>query len=154
MDDNKYVLRAIDLAKESVKQGGFPAGAVVVKDDVILGEGISVGNNINDPTAHGETTAIRNACQKIESSNLSGAVLYSNLEPCTMCFSVAYWSGISKIVFAAKKSESSIEKGYYEGKNESEQINNNNNRKIEMVYLSDLENESLSVVKEWENGRT
>ena len=150
MDDKKYLKLAIDQARKSVKEGGFPAGAVVVKDGKVVSEGISVGSKINDPTSHAETAAIRAACKHLKTSDLAGATLYESLECCNMCFSVAYWSGISKIVFACRKTQEIVKKFFYEGNTQNDLINKNNNRKIELVFLPDFEKKSLEVIKEWE----
>jgi len=149
-EDKKYLKRAIELAKESVKKGGFPAGALVVKDGEIVSEGISIGNLLNDPTSHAETASIREACRKLKTSNLEGATLYESIECCTMCFSVAYWAGISRIVYACKKIPEMISKLYYEGSSNNKNLNNENNRKIELVFIPDFEKESLVTVEEWE----
>ena len=71
--DENFLLMAIEQAKESCKQGGFPAGAIIVKDGKIIGRGISIGTRLCDPTSHGEMAAIRNACHGIQSADLSGA---------------------------------------------------------------------------------
>ncbi len=151
MDEKiKYLKRAIELASESVKKGGFPAGAVVVKDDKIISEGISIGSILHDPTSHAEIASIRNACKKLKTSNLEGAVLYESLQSCVMCLSVAYWSGISRIVYACKKTPEMVSKFYYEGTTDNENLNKENNRQIEIIHVPDLEKESLDVVREWE----
>ena len=98
MADKEFLQLALNQAKISVKKGGFPAGAIVVKDRKIISEGIRIGYSLHDPTSHAETAAIRQACRKLRTSDLSGAILYESLECCTMCFSVANWAGISKIV--------------------------------------------------------
>jgi guanine deaminase len=149
-EDRKFLQRAIELAMESVGAGGFPAGAVVVKDGEIIGEGLSLGFKNNDPTGHAETVAIREACKKLGTPDLTGAVLYESLQTCLMCFSVAYWAGISKIVSAAGKTSEMIEKQYYEGTTKPEEVNKQNNRQIELLVLSDLEDEALKPVQEWE----
>lgn len=146
----EYLKRSLELAKESVKQGGFPAGALVVKDGKILAEGISIGNKLNDPTAHAETTAIRAACQELQTTSLEGATLYGSLQSCVMCLSVANWAGISRIVYACRKTPEMVSKGYYEGATDNERMNGENNRKIELVFIPDLESESLEIVREWE----
>ena len=98
MGDKEYLKLAIKQAKSSVEQGGFPAGAVVVKDWKIISKGVSLGFKLNDPTSHGETASIRAACKKLSTVDLAGATLYASLQPCLMCFSVANWAGISRIV--------------------------------------------------------
>ena len=88
-DHRSFLQEAINLAKESVAQGGFPAGAVVVKEGKIIGRGISIGNKLNDPTSHGEMSSIRDACSNLKSSDLSGSTLYSSMQPCLMCFAAS-----------------------------------------------------------------
>ena len=98
--DNKYMKRAIELSIESINKGGGPFGSVVVKDNQILAEGSNKVTPTNDPTAHGEIVAIREACRKINNFNLKGCELYSTCEPCPMCLSAIYWARIDKIYFA------------------------------------------------------
>lgn len=148
--EKEYLQRAVELARESVKQGGFPAGALIVKDGGIVAEGISIGNVLHDPTAHAETVAIREACQKLQTVDLSGATLYESIECCNMCFLVASWAGISRIVYACRKTPEMVAKHYYEGSTSNEVLNKNNNHKIELVFVPDLEEESLKAIKEWE----
>ena len=149
-DESKFLKRAIELAKESVKKGGFPAGALVVKDGKIISEGVSIGNILNDPTSHAETACIREACKKLNTTNLEGATLYESLQSCVMCFSVAYWSGVSRIVYACKKTPKMVSKFYYEGVTDNKNLNKENNRQIKTIHVPDLEKDSLDVVKEWE----
>jgi len=150
MNDKDYLKLAVEQAKKSVDEGGFPAGAVVVKDGKVISEGVSLGRKLNDPTEHAETSAIRKACQSI-SSYLDGATLYGSLECCNMCFLVANWSGISRIVYACRKTPEMIKKFYYEGLTENEVLNESNNKKIEIVFIPDYEQEMLELVKNWEN---
>lgn len=150
MNDKDYLKLAIEQASESVKQGGFPAGAIVVKDGKIIAKGISLGFILHDPTSHAETAAIKEACKILKTSDLTGATLYENLQCCTMCFSVANWAGISKIVYGAGKTEDMILKNYYEGKTDINKLNEENNRKINLIFIPDFENEILEMVKSWE----
>lgn len=154
MGDKQYLQLAVEQAGESVKHGGFPAGAVVVKDDKIIAAGVSLGFNLNDPTSHAETSAIRQACRRLKTTDLSGATLYASLQPCLMCFSVANWAGISRIVYGCKKTDDMVSRSYYEGKTDIRKINEENNRKVELVYLPDLEQEILDLVKSWEEKQT
>lgn len=150
MTDGDYVIQAIHLAEKSVEKGGFPAGAVVVKDGEVVSSGISIGFSLHDPTSHAETAAIREACQKLQTTDLSGAILYESVECCVMCFSVAYWAGISKIVYAVRKTDEMVSKGYYEGKTKNEIINKENNRQIDLRFLPEHEEKSFHIIKEWE----
>ena len=97
---NKFMNRAIELSIESVNNGGGPFGCVIVKKNEIISEGSNKVTSTNDPTAHGEIVAIREACKKINNFNLNGCELYSNCEPCPMCLSAIYWSRIDKIYYA------------------------------------------------------
>lgn len=91
---------AIRLADESVERGGGPFGAVVVKDGkVIAGSANSVTLD-NDPTAHAEVNAIRQACRLLGTFNLDGCDIYTSCEPCPMCLGAIYWAGISRIYYA------------------------------------------------------
>ena len=92
--------RAIELSIESVNKGGGPFGCVIVKDKKIVSEGSNKVTSTNDPTAHGEIVAIRNACKLLDNFNLNGCKLYSTCEPCPMCLSAIYWARIDKIYYA------------------------------------------------------
>ena len=92
--------RAIELSLESINSGGGPFGSVIVKDEKIISEGMNRVTVNNDPTAHGEIIAIRNACKKLNTFNLSDYFLYSSCEPCPMCMSAIYWSRISRVYYA------------------------------------------------------
>lgn len=148
--EKKFLRQAIKQAKISLEKGGFPAGAILVKDGKIISKGLSLGNKLFDPTEHAETSCIRKACKKLKTTNLTGSTLYASLEPCLMCFSVANWSQVSKIVFGCKKNQHMIDIGCYEGINNSENINILNSRQIEIQYIDDFENECLKLISDWE----
>ena len=150
MNDNDYLKLAVEQAKKSIEEGGFPAGAVIVKDRKVITEGVSLGFKLHDPTEHAETSAIRKACKTVGSANLDGATLYGSLECCNMCFSVANWSGISKVVYACRKTPEMVMKFYYEGLTDNKILNESNNNKIEIVFIPDFEQEMLDLVKSWE----
>jgi len=99
-EKNKFMLKAIELSIKSAETTGGPFGCVVVKDNKIISEGFNKVTLTNDPTAHGEVVAIRDACSKLNTFNLSGCELYSSCEPCPMCLSAIYWSRIDKIFYA------------------------------------------------------
>ncbi|WP_448703011.1 nucleoside deaminase [Mucilaginibacter sp. AW1-3] len=107
MDNHEKFMRiAIELSEYNVKQGqGGPFGAVVVKDGMIIARS---GNRVvptNDPTAHAEVSAIRIACQELETFNLEGCVIYTSCEPCPMCLSAIYWARIDTIYYANDKTD-------------------------------------------------
>jgi len=149
--DKDFLQQAIELSKESIKQGGFPVGAVVVKNGVVVSQGLSNGKNNKDATSHAEIEAIRNASQKLNTRDLFDCELYSSMEPCLMCFSASYWAKIKKIVYAVGKDK--LSKQHYEGLHSLEEINLKNNRQIEIVHVKELESEGLSIIKEWEDNK-
>jgi tRNA(Arg) A34 adenosine deaminase TadA len=149
--DKDFSQQAIELSKESIKQGGFPVGAVVVKNGVVVSQGLSNGKNNKDATSHAEIEAIRNASQKLNTRDLFDCELYSSMEPCLMCFSASYWAKIKKIVYAVGKDK--LSKQHYEGLHSLEEINLKNNRQIEIVHVKELESEGLSIIKEWEDNK-
>ena len=148
-EDKTFVQETIVQAKESVRQGGFPAGAVVVKDGEIVSRGLSLGAVNNDPTGHAETDAIRKACKALETVNLEGSVLYSSMEPCLMCFSAANWARITKIVYGCKRTRKMIDNRYYEGNADNTEINQLNINKIDLVFVPDFEKEVLRIIRDW-----
>ncbi len=99
--DRRFLDRAIALSRQCIETGkGGPFGAVVARDDKILGEG---GNEVtirNDPTAHAEVVAIQRACAATKTFSLPGATIYASGEPCPMCLAAIYWAGIARIVYA------------------------------------------------------
>ncbi len=98
--NNKYMQRAIELSAQSVKTGGGPFGAVIVKDGEIIAESSNSVTKDNDPTAHAEINAIRKAAQVLNTFDLSGTTIYSSCEPCPMCLSAIYWARIDNLFFA------------------------------------------------------
>ncbi len=97
---NNFMLRAIELSVNSANNAGGPFGCVIVRDNKIIAEGSNIVTSSNDPTAHAEIVAIRDACKKLNTFNLSGSDLYSSCEPCPMCLSAIYWSHINNIFYA------------------------------------------------------
>ncbi|MDQ6787565.1 MAG: nucleoside deaminase [Acidobacteriota bacterium] len=104
--DEKFMRRAIALAQAGIdSNAGGPFGAVVVRDGEIVGEGCNQVTSTNDPTAHAEVVAIRNACQKLNSFQLDGCVLYTSCEPCPMCLGAIYWARPAKVFFACTRED-------------------------------------------------
>ena len=103
--EEKFMAEAIKLSRESVKKGGGPFGAVIVKNGkIIAGTNNKVTEN-NDPTAHAEVSAIRIASKKLETFDLSGCEIYTSCEPCPMCFGAIYWARLDKLYFANTKAD-------------------------------------------------
>lgn len=95
--------KAIDLAIRNIADGGGPFGAVVVKDGQVVAEGCNRVTANNDPTAHAEVVAIREACRRLGTFDLSGCVVYASCEPCPMCFSAIYWAHVDAVYYASTK---------------------------------------------------
>ncbi|MCX6316670.1 MAG: nucleoside deaminase [Bacteroidetes bacterium] len=101
-----FLERAIELSEWGMKNGrGGPFGCVVVKGDQIVGEGSNQVTSSNDPTAHAEVVAIRNACKTLGTYQLNECVIYTSCEPCPMCLGAIYWARPLKVVYANTKKE-------------------------------------------------
>ena len=101
-----YMREAIRLSVQNVEKGsGGPFAAVIVKDGVIIANGVNLVTTNNDPTAHAEVIAIREACAALQTFQLDGCEIYCSCEPCPMCLGAIYWARISKIYFANTKED-------------------------------------------------
>jgi len=106
MEKEKYMREAIRLSLENVSSGkGGPFGAVIVKDGKIIARGVNEVTTSNDPTAHAEVVAIRNACKSLGSFQLEDCEIYCSCEPCPMCLGAIYWARPSKIYYANTKKD-------------------------------------------------
>ena len=102
----EYMQMAIELAKENVEKGnGGPFGAIIVRNGEIISTGTNNVTSLNDPTAHAEVTAIRNACKALKSFQLDDCEIYSSCEPCPMCLGAIYWARPKALYFAADKND-------------------------------------------------
>jgi len=100
--DRRHLREAIRLARENVGAGaGGPFGAVVVKGGRVVATGTNLVTSSNDPTAHAEVVAIRNACRALGSFQLEGCEIFSSCEPCPMCLGAIYWARPARVVFAS-----------------------------------------------------
>ena len=105
-EQKKFMREAIRLSIENVASGnGGPFGAVIVKYGEVIGRGINKVTSTNDPTAHAEIIAIREACQKLNSYQLAGCEIYCSCEPCPMCLAAIYWARPAKIYYANTKKD-------------------------------------------------
>lgn len=106
MDKKDYLSKAIDEAFYGVRNNkGGPFGAVIVLNGEIIGKGYNMVTSLNDPTAHAEIIAIRNACKNIGNFNLENAELYTSCEPCPMCLAAVYWAGIKTVYYCADSND-------------------------------------------------
>ncbi len=144
---NEFMKKAIELSVESVKKGGGPFGCVVVKNNIIVAEGSNKVTPTNDPTAHGEIVAIREACKKLNNFSLNGCELYSTCEPCPMCLAAIYWSRIDKIYYGNTR-EDARKIDFDDSLIYSELMKNSNERKIPMTQM--MRKEALIAFEMWD----
>lgn len=99
---NSFMQEAIQQAVENVRLGrGGPFGALVVKEGCVIARGTNLVTSANDPTAHAEVTAIREACRALGAFQLTGCEIYTSCEPCPMCLGAIYWARPDRVYFAA-----------------------------------------------------
>ena len=141
------MLRAIELSMISLKEDGGPFGCVIVKNNEIISEGFNEVTNKNDPTAHAEIVAIRNACNKLNTFNLKGTQMFTSCEPCPMCLSAIYWSHIDKIYYGNNRKDAA-KIGFDDSYIYDELSLDLNKRKIPFEQIN--EKEAIKAFKEWE----
>jgi guanine deaminase len=105
MTKEELMQRAIELSIKSVRNGGGPFGAVIAREGEIIAEGSNGVTIYNDPTAHAEVTAIRKACEKLGTFDLTGCEIYTSCEPCPMCLGAIYWAHLDKIYYANNRKD-------------------------------------------------
>ncbi len=104
--DSEFMKLAIDLSQEGMDKGaGGPFGTVIVKDGQVIATGVNQVTSTNDPTAHSEMVAIRAACEKLGTYDLSGCALYASCEPCPMCLGAIYWARIDRVYYAGTRED-------------------------------------------------
>ena len=145
----KFMRIAIRLSEQNVSKAlGGPFGAVIVKDGKIIAKSANKVTLKNDPTAHAEVSAIRLACRKLKTFDLSGCVIYTSCEPCPMCLSAIYWAHIDSIYYAnTKKDAANI--GFNDSFIYDEIALSNDKRKIAMHQI--LNGEAKSAFELWEH---
>ena len=137
------------MAIENVNEGGGPFAAIVVKGDKVIGTGTNLVHQHNDPSAHAELIAIREACATLSSTDLSDCILYASGEPCPMCLGAAYWATVGRIYYACSKSEA-LNEANFGNPLESffqEQQMAPENRSVPFIQLRSKE--SLAPFHEW-----
>ena len=105
MTKEELMRKAIDLSIKSVCNGGGPFGAIIACKGEIIAEGSNGVTIYNDPTAHAEVTAIRKACEKLGTFDLTGCEIYTSCEPCPMCLGAIYWAHLDKIYYANNRKD-------------------------------------------------
>ena len=138
MKNIDFMKRAIELSIQNIKNNGGPFGCIIVKENKIIAEGINRVTFNNDPTAHAEIIAIRNACKKLNTFNLEKCELYTSCEPCPMCLSAIYWSHIDKIYYGNSRLDAS-KIGFDDDFIYNELNKDLSSRKIQMKQISQKE---------------
>jgi tRNA(Arg) A34 adenosine deaminase TadA len=106
MDSESWMAKAIELARENVRAGrGGPFAALVVRDGGIIASGTNLVTSTNDPTAHAEIVAIREACRAVGSFQLAGCEIYTTCEPCPMCMGAIYWARPARLYYAGTRGD-------------------------------------------------
>ena len=148
MAQNAFMERAIALALENVQSGrGGPFGAIVVKGGKILAEGTNRVTLANDPTAHAEIVAIREACKKLGNFQLTHCEIYSSCEPCPMCLGAIYWARLER-VYCASTAGDAAKAGFDDSLIYQEMVKPHGQRKIPMVQI--MREEALAAFRAWE----
>ncbi len=149
MKHQDFLKRAVELSLQNVtsSQGG-PFGCVIVKDGSIIAEASNQVTTLNDPTAHAEIMAIRNACKALNTFSLDGCTIYTSCEPCPMCLSAAYWARVSAVYFCNSK-ETAKQYGFDDELIYKEISHPCDKRRIKMSYIP-IHNE-CEAFKAWES---
>ncbi len=147
--EEEFLFRAIELSRQGMLNGsGGPFGCVIVKDGKIIGEGYNEVLSSNDPTAHAEIVAIRNACIAVGTYQLTGCDVYASCEPCPMCLGAIYWSRASRLIYANTKADASAI-GFDDAFIYEEIEKPGNNRAIPFIHIANQK--ALDVFIEWKN---
>ena len=147
--ENDFINRAIELSQENLETNdGGPFGAVIVKNGEIIGEGKNKVTSTNDPTAHAEIVAIRNACQNINSFSLDGCEIYTSCEPCPMCLAAIYWARI-KIIYYSNTKYDAAEIGFDDSYIYDQIARSSGLRDVKMIKIDSQK--AKTIFKNWEN---
>lgn len=146
-DNEKYMQLAIEKSIENVENGGGPFGAVIVKNGEVIAATSNSVTIDNDPTAHAEVNAIRQACRKLGTFDLSGCEIYASCEPCPMCLASIYWARIGKLYYANTKSDAD-KIGFSDNFIYEEFAKPESERSIKVVSM--MRDEALEAFRKWE----
>lgn len=144
----EFMWEAIRLSVQNIREGkGGPFACVIVKDGSIIARGTNTVTSTNDPTAHAEIVAIRNACRELKSFQLTGCEVYTSCEPCPMCLGALYWARPDKIYFANSRSDAA-RIGFDDEVLYEELMRKLPDRKIPITQL--MREEAQAAFREWE----
>lgn len=145
--NHSFMQEAIRLSLDKMREGcGGPFGAVVVKDGQIISRGWNRVTTANDPTAHAEVVAIREACAVLNSFSLQGCELYTSCEPCPMCLGAIYWSRVDRVFFAATRQDAAAA-GFDDALFYEELAKAPGDRQLSTVQM--LRKQALAAFDEW-----
>ncbi len=135
MNEQEFMNKAITLAEKGLNgNNGGPFGCVIVKDGKIVGEGWNSVTSTNDPTAHAEVVAIRDACKNLQSFQLDDCIIYTSCEPCPMCMGAIYWAR-PKMVYYAGTREDAADAGFDDSFIYGELTKEIHHRQIPMISI-------------------
>lgn len=147
MTKEELMREAIRLSEENVANGGGPFGAVIARDGEIVATGVNRVTADHDPTAHAEVRAIRAACKKLNTFDLSGCEIYSSCEPCPMCLGAIYWAHLDRLYYGNDKTDAK-EIGFDDSFIYDEIALSPNRRHLHSEIL--LDNEAIRAFEMWD----
>ena len=147
--EEKFMMEAIALSQNGVRNNeGGPFGCIIVKDDTIIGRGNNKVTSSNDPTAHAEVVAIRDACKNLGTFQLDDCEIYTSCEPCPMCLGAIYWAR-PKVVYFANSRQDAANIGFDDSMIYEELGIDLDKRKIPIINLGS--EDALKIFEEWQN---
>ena len=145
--EEKFMQQAIELSvKGMLNNKGGPFGCIIVKDDIVIGRGFNKVTSSNDPTAHAEVVAIRDACKNLKSFQLEDCEIYTSCEPCPMCLGAIYWAR-PKVIYFANNREDAANAGFDDSMLYDEMKCSIADRKIPISSLG--RDEAIKVFEAW-----
>lgn len=144
--DIEFMRKAIEISQISIEEGGGPFGAVIVQDGIIVSTGNNRVTKNNDPTAHAEIEAIRDACKKLGKFKLSNCTIYTSCEPCPMCLGAIYWAGIKRVFYGNNREDAKVID--FDDSFIYDELNlKNEDKSIEMINI--LHEEAIVAFEKW-----
>jgi tRNA(Arg) A34 adenosine deaminase TadA len=147
----EHLLAAIRLSETAVQADhGGPFGAVIVRDGRIVGEGGNRVTSTNDPTAHAEIVAIRDACQHLHTFSLAGCEMYVSCEPCPMCLGAIFWARVERVYFAATRRDAAMA-GFDDARFYHEIALPPDQQSVPLVPVADFRPRALEILEAWQD---
>jgi guanine deaminase len=147
-NDKLFMRRAIEIAANGISNGNGPFGAIIVKDNLVISEACNRVVMNNDPTAHAEILAIRQASAILETHDLQECTLYTSCEPCPMCLGAIYWAGIKKVFYSCDRTDAE-NAGFSDKLIYNEMMLDPSQRKISFIRVPD--SGGMEVFRNWVN---